>query len=155
MNRVLVATEKPFSPDAIKKIEKIFNKAKGKYKLELLEKYKSREQLTEAVKDISALIVRSDLINYEVFEAAKNLKVVVRAGAGYDNIDLEAASAKGVVVMNTPGQNSNAVAELAIGLAIYGVRELFSGMQGGELRGRTMGLHGFGDCTYQVNKMNL
>lgn len=144
MNRVLVATEKPFSPDAIKKIEKIFNKAKGKYKLELLEKYKSREQLTEAVKDINALIVRSDLINNEVFEAAKNLKVVVRAGAGYDNIDLEAASANGVVVMNTPGQNSNAVAELAIGLAIYGVRELFSGMQGGELRGRTMGLHGFG-----------
>jgi len=90
------------------------------------------------------LIVRSDIVDAEVLNAAQNLKIVVRAGAGYDNIDLETAAKNGVVVMNTPGQNANAVAELAVGLAIYGIREMFSGKQGGELRGRTLGLHGFG-----------
>lgn len=142
MRKVLIATEKPFAPAAIKKISKIIEKAN--YKLQLLESYSSKQELFEAVFDADALIVRSDKIDREVFEAAQNLRIVVRAGAGYDNVDLEAATKKGVVVMNTPGQNSNAVAELAIGLAIFGIREMFSGKPGGELRGRTLGLHGFG-----------
>lgn len=142
MRKILIATEKPFAPAAIKKINKIFKKAY--YEMQLLEGYSSKKELLEAVAETEALIVRSDKIDAEVFEAAPNLKIVVRAGAGYDNIDLEAATKKGVVVMNTPGQNSNAVAELAIGLAILGIREMFSGKPGGELRGRTLGLHGFG-----------
>ena len=112
--------------------------------MQLLEGYSSKQELLKAVSSADALIVRSDKIDEEVFEVAQNLKIVVRAGAGYDNIDLETATKKGVVVMNTPGQNSNAVAELAIGLAIFGIREMFSGKPGGELRGRTLGLHGFG-----------
>ncbi len=144
MRKILVATEKPFAPVAIKKISKIFEKAGNEYKLVLLENYTDRKELLRAVSDADALIVRSDIVNAEVFEAAPGLKIVVRAGAGYDNVDCNAASAKNVVVMNTPGQNSNAVAELAIGLAILGIREMFSGKPGGELRGRTLGLHGFG-----------
>ena len=142
MRKILIATEKPFAPAAIKKISKIIKKAN--YKMQLLEGYSSKQELLEAVSTAEALIVRSDKIDKEVFEAAPNLKIVVRAGAGYDNVDLEAATKNGVVVMNTPGQNSNAVAELAIGLAIFGIREMFSGKPGGELRGRTLGLHGFG-----------
>lgn len=142
MRKILIATEKPFAPAAIKKISKIIKKAS--YKMQLLEGYSSKQELLEAVSTAEALIVRSDKIDKEVFEAAPNLKIVVRAGAGYDNVDLEAATKNGVVVMNTPGQNSNAVAELAIGLAIFGIREMFSGKPGGELRGRTLGLHGFG-----------
>lgn len=144
MRKILIATEKPFAPVAIKKISKIFEKAGKEYNLVLLENYTERNDILKAVADADALIVRSDIINAEVFEAAPKLKIVVRAGAGYDNVDCDAASAKNVVVMNTPGQNSNAVAELAIGLAIFGLREMFSGKPGGELRGRTLGLHGFG-----------
>lgn len=144
MRKILVATEKPFAPVAIKKISKIFEKAGNDYKLVLLENYTDRKELLRAVSDADALIVRSDIVNAEVFEAAASLKIVVRAGAGYDNVDCDAATAKNIVVMNTPGQNSNAVAELAIGLAILGIREMFSGKPGGELRGRTLGLHGFG-----------
>ncbi len=139
---VLIATEKPFTSEATKKINKVFQKAG--YKAIFLEKYKSNAELLNAIVGAEALIVRSDMINNEVFARAKNLKIVVRAGAGYDNIDLEAAKNHGVVVMNTPGQNANAVAELAVGLAIFGIREMFSGKPGGELRGRTLGLHGFG-----------
>jgi D-3-phosphoglycerate dehydrogenase len=142
MKRVLIATDKPFAPVATKKIGKVFKKAG--YSVELLENYTSKAELLAAVKNADALIVRSDIVDAEVIEAAPELKIVVRAGAGYDNIDLQTATKKGVVVMNTPGQNANAVAELAIGLAIYGIREMFSGKQGGELRGRTLGLHGFG-----------
>jgi D-3-phosphoglycerate dehydrogenase / 2-oxoglutarate reductase len=142
MRKILVATVKPFAPPAIKKIGKIFNKSG--YELTLLENYESKQQLLEAVSRAEAAIIRSDKFDEEVFDAGKNLKIVVRAGAGYDNVDLEAASKRNIVVMNTPGQNSNAVAELAIGLAIYGLRELFSGKAGGEMRGRTLGLHGFG-----------
>lgn len=142
MKTVLIATDKPFAPAAIQKISKVINKAG--YNLKLLEKYTSKQELLDAVQDTEALIVRSDNIDDEVFEAAKNLKIVVRAGAGYDNIDLKAATQKGVVIMNTPGQNANAVAELAVGLAIFGIREMFSGKMGSELRGRTLGLHGFG-----------
>ncbi|KAF0238258.1 MAG: D-3-phosphoglycerate [Prolixibacteraceae bacterium] len=142
MKTVLIATDKPFASNAIHKIGKVFRKAG--YTLKLLEKYKSKQELLGAVKGADAMIVRSDIIDADVISAAKNLKIVVRAGAGYDNINLEAASQKGIVVMNTPGQNANAVAELAVGLAIYGIREFFSGKIGGELRGRTLGLHGFG-----------
>jgi len=140
--KVLIATQKPFVPAAIPKIRKIFDKAG--YRLDLLENYTERSQLFAAVADTDALIVRSDYIDAEVLDAGRKLKIVVRGGAGYDNIDCKAASARDVVVMNTPGQNSNAVAELAIGLAIYGLREFFSGKPGGELRKRTLGLHGFG-----------
>ncbi len=142
MKKVLIATEKPFSPVAVKRIGKVLKKAG--YRMLLLENYTSRNMLLESVANVDAVIIRSDKFDREVLEAAKNLKIVVRAGAGYDNVDLQAATEKDVVVMNTPGQNSNAVAELAIGLAIFGIREFFSGKTGGELRGRTLGLHGFG-----------
>lgn len=142
MRRILVATEKPFAPLAIKKIGKIFEKAG--YSVSLFENYTAKQQLLNAVTEADAIIIRSDVFDEEVFLAAKNLKIVVRAGAGYDNVDLNAATQRGVVVMNTPGQNANAVAELAIGMAIFGLREMFSGRPGGEMRGRTLGLHGFG-----------
>lgn len=142
MRKIVVATEKPFAEAAVSKISKIFRNAG--YELKFLEKYASKQELTEAVSEAEGLIVRSDIIDEEVMKNAHNLKIVVRAGAGYDNIDLTAASEHGVVVMNTPGQNANAVAELAVGLAIFGIREMFSGKSGGELRGRTLGLHGFG-----------
>ncbi len=142
MRKVLIATEKPFAPVATKKIGKILKKAG--YEITFLENYTSKNELLEAIDDKEAVIIRSDLIDEKVIKAAKKLKLVVRAGAGYDNVDLRAASERGIVVMNTPGQNSNAVAELAVGMAIFGIRELFSGKPGGELRGRTLGLHGFG-----------
>ncbi len=143
MTKLLVATEKPFHPDTIPGIQKIAQEAG--YELALLEKYTDKSQLLEAVKDATALIIRSDKVTAEVIDAAKELKIVIRAGAGYDNVDLEAASAKGVVVMNTPGQNSNAVAELAIGMMIYHARGQFNGKSGTELRGKTLGIHAFGN----------
>jgi len=142
MKRILIATDKPFANVATKKMAKVFKKAG--YNLQLLENYTTKNELLSEVKEVDALIVRSDIVDAEVLRAAQNLKIVVRAGAGYDNIDLETATKNGVVVMNTPGQNANAVAELAVGMAIYGIREMFTGKQGGELRGRTLGLHGFG-----------
>ncbi len=142
MATILVATDKPFASSALEKIRKVITKAGHNF--ELLESYNSREQLLAAVQNADALIVRSDVIDAGVLSAAPQLKIVVRAGAGYDTIDAAAAGKMGIVVMNTPGQNANAVAELAVGLAIYGVRELYSGKTGGELRGRTIGLHGFG-----------
>ena len=142
MTRVLVATDKPFAADALEKIGKIFRKAE--FELHLLEKYTSKDQLVAAVAGMDALIVRSDKVDPDVLQAAGNLRIVVRAGAGYDNIDCDLAARRGIVVMNTPGMNANAVAELTIGMAIYGLRGMFSGKSGGELRGRTLGLHGFG-----------
>lgn len=142
MKKVLVATEKPFAEVAVKKIAKIFEKAG--YNLKFLENYTGKQPLKEALQGVDAVIVRSDLMDADVIDNASQLKIIVRAGAGYDNIDLAAATQKGIVVMNTPGQNANAVAELAVGMAIYGIREFFSGKPGGELRGRTLGLHGFG-----------
>ncbi len=142
MKRILIATEKPFAPAAIKKMNKVFKKAD--FKVDLLEKYSSKQDLLDAVSKANAAIIRSDKFDTEVLNAAKKLKIVVRAGAGYDNVDLATATKNSVVVMNTPGQNANAVAELAVGLAIFGIRELFSGKPGGELRNRTLGLHGFG-----------
>ncbi len=142
MKRILIATEKPFAPAAIKKMNKVFKKAD--FKVDLLEKYSSKQDLLDAVSKADAAIIRSDKFDAEVLNTAKKLKIVVRAGAGYDNVDLATATKNSVVVMNTPGQNANAVAELAVGLAIFGIRELFSGKPGGELRNRTLGLHGFG-----------
>jgi D-3-phosphoglycerate dehydrogenase / 2-oxoglutarate reductase len=142
MRKVLIATEKPFAQVAVKKISKILTKAG--YDFTFLENYSSKQELMEAISNVEAVIIRSDLIDEKVIKSAKKLKIIVRAGAGYDNVDLRVASENGMIVMNTPGQNSNAVAELAIGMAIFGIRELFSGKPGGELRGRTLGLHGFG-----------
>ena len=143
MKKVLVATDKPFAPVAVKGIREVVEKAG--YTLLMLEKYTAPEQLYEAVAEADAVIIRSDLITREVLEAGKNLKIVVRAGAGYDNVDLAAATEKGVVVMNTPGQNSNAVAELALGMMVYGARGFFSGKSGTELKGKKIGIHAFGN----------
>lgn len=144
MKKVLIATEKPFAPVAVKKIQKVFSQPGDDFELEWLENYTQREVFLNAVTDAHALIVRSDIVDANLLDQASELKIIVRAGAGYDNIDIDAATARKVVVMNTPGQNSNAVAELTIGLAILGIREMFSGKSGGELFGRTLGLHGFG-----------
>lgn len=140
--KVLIATEKPFAPVAVKGIQEILEKAG--LECALLEKYTEKSQLLEAVSDATALIVRSDKVDAEVLKASPNLKIVVRAGAGYDNVDLEAATAQGVVVMNTPGQNSNAVAELAVGMLLFAVRNQFDGTSGSELKGKTIGLMAFG-----------
>ncbi|HOY51768.1 MAG TPA: NAD(P)-dependent oxidoreductase [Prolixibacteraceae bacterium] len=148
MKKILIATEKPFAPAASEKINKIF--AKAGYKVFTLENYTDKSELLTAVNGVDAMIIRSDQVDREVLDAAEQLRIVVRAGAGYDNVDCNYAREKGVVVMNTPGQNANAVAELAIGLAIYGLREMFSGKPGGELRGRTLGLHGFGYVAQNV-----
>jgi D-3-phosphoglycerate dehydrogenase len=141
--KVLVATEKPFAKAAVDGIRNIVEGAG--HKLALLEKYTSVEELYAAVADADALIVRSDKVSKEVVNAAKNLKIVVRAGAGYDNLDLAACSEKGIVAMNTPGQNSNAVAELAIGMMIYASRNCFTPGTGSELKGKTIGIHAYGN----------
>ena len=143
MKKVLIATEKPFAPAAVDGIKNVF-KIAG-YEVVLLEKYTDKAQLVEAVADIDAMIIRSDKATKEVIDAAKNLKVIVRAGAGYDNIDLDACTAKGVVAMNTPGQNSNAVAELAFGMMLYSIRKAFDGTSGSELRGKKIGIHAYGN----------
>lgn len=143
MKKVLVATVKPFAKKAVDGIREILEKAG--YEMALLEKYESQADLINAVADADALIIRSDVVDKEVIDAAKNLKIVVRAGAGYDNIDLEAATAANVVAMNTPGQNSNAVAELALGMMVYQARTQFSGKAGTELRGKKLGVHAFGN----------
>lgn len=140
--KVLVATDKPFAKEAVDGIREIVEKAG--YELALLEKYGDKGKLIDAVKDADALIVRSDKVTAEVIEAAGKLKVVVRAGAGYDNVDLAAASAKGIVVMNTPGQNSNAVAELAVGMMVFMARNQFNPGTGHEISGKTLGIHAYG-----------
>lgn len=140
---ILVATEKAFSPVAIKQIREVIDAAG--FNLALLENYTDKSQLIDAVKNADALIVRSDKVTADVLDAARQLKIVVRAGAGYDNLDLQACTAHNVVAMNTPGQNSNAVAELVFELMLFQIRGGFSGKTGSELRGKTMGLHGFGN----------
>lgn len=142
MKKILVATEKPFAKNAVDGIKKIVEGAG--YNMELLENYTQKKELLSVVPDVDAIIIRSDIVDNEVLEAAHKLKIVVRAGAGYDNIDLVSAKAKGVVAMNTPGQNSNAVAELAIGMMIFAARNNFNGTSGSELRGKKLGLHAFG-----------
>ena len=141
--KVLVATEKPFAKAAVNGIREIVEK--NGHELALLEKYTDASQLIDAVADADALIVRSDKVTAAVVEAAKKLKIVVRAGAGYDNLDLAACTAHNVVAMNTPGQNSNAVAELAIGLMIYMSRNQFTPGTGRELKGKTVGIHAYGN----------
>jgi D-3-phosphoglycerate dehydrogenase len=141
--KILVATEKTFAPIAIRQIREV-TEAAG-FKLAVLENYKNISELLIAVSDADALIVRSDMVTSEVLNAAKKLKIVVRAGAGYDNLDLKSCTAHKVVAMNTPGQNSNAVAELVFELLLYQIRGGFSGKSGSELRGKTLGLHAFGN----------
>ena len=143
MKKVLVATEKPFAAVAVDGIRKVIEKAG--YELILLEKYTDNAELLAAVADVDALIIRSDKVTPDVIEAGKNLKIVVRAGAGYDNVDLASATANNVCVMNTPGQNSNAVAELAVGMMVYMARGLFNGKAGTELKGKTIGIHAYGN----------
>ena len=139
---ILVATEKPFAPVAVSMIREVVEKAG--HKLTILEKYKTPQELHAAAADADAMIVRSDIVDSAVIAAAPKLKIVVRAGAGYDNLDLNACTAANVVAMNTPGQNSNAVAELAFGMMVYGARGGFDGKAGSELMGKTLGLHAFG-----------
>ena len=141
--KALIATEKPFAKAAVDGIKDIFSKAG--IEVALLEKYTSVDELYKAVADVDALIVRSDKVTKDVVEAAKNLKVVVRAGAGFDNLDLAACTASNVVAMNTPGQNSNAVAELALGMMVYMARNTFQAGTGAELKGKKVGIHAYGN----------
>ncbi len=151
MAKVLVATEKPFSKVAVSEIKKVTDAAG--YELALLEKYTEKSQLLQAVADADALIVRSDKVDAEVVNAAKQLKIVVRAGAGFDNLDLDACTAHGVVAMNTPGQNANSVAELVFGMLVYTVRNFFNGTSGTELNGKTLGLLAFGNVGRNVARI--
>ena len=141
--KVLIATEKPFAKTAVEGIEAILKEAN--YEVVRLEKYADKSELLAAVADVDALIIRSDKVTAEVIEAAKQLKIVVRAGAGFDNVDLAAATAHNVVVMNTPGQNSNAVAELALGMMVYMARNQFNPGTGSELQGKTLAIHAYGN----------
>jgi len=143
MTKVLIATEKPFAPEAIPQIKAVIENAG--FEMVLFEKYSTKEELLNAVVDVEAMIIRSDKITEEVIAAAKNLKIVVRAGAGFDNVDCIAATKAGVTVMNTPGQNSNAVAELAIGLMVMMARGMYNGKSGTELKGKTLGIHAYGN----------
>ena len=141
--KVLVATEKPFAKAAVDGIRKIVENAE--FELQLLENYTDVSEFYKAVSDVEALIVRSDKVTKEVVDAANNLKIVVRAGAGFDNLDLAACSAKNIVAMNTPGQNSNAVAELAVGMMVYMSRNCFNPGTGSELRGKKLGIQAYGN----------
>ena len=149
--KVLVATEKPFAAAAVEGIKQEVEAAG--HELALLEKYTEKAQLLDAVKDADAVIIRSDKVDAEVLDAAKQLKIVVRAGAGYDNIDLAAATAHNVVAENTPGQNANAVAELVFGMLVFGVRNFFNGKAGTELMGKKLGILAFGNVGRNVARI--
>ena len=149
--KVLVATEKPFAANAVKAIKEEIEKAG--HELVLLEKYTEKAQLLDAVKDVEAMIVRSDKITPDVMDAAPKLKIIVRAGAGYDSIDTAYAKEKGIIVENTPGQNANAVAELVLGLLVYAVRAFFNGKSGSELIGKKLGLVAFGNVGRNVARI--
>lgn len=149
--KVLLATTKPFAKVAVDGIRNVIEGAG--FELALLEKYTEKSALLEAVADADAIIIRSDIIDAEVFDAAKQLKIVVRAGAGYDNVDLAAATAHGVCVMNTPGQNANAVAELVFGLMVFAVRNFYNGTSGTELMGKKLGIHAFGNVGRNVARI--
>jgi len=151
MKKILLATEKPFAKVAVEDIKKIASE--GGCELILLEKYTDKNQLLEAVKEANAMIVRSDKVDAQVIEAAKNLEIVVRAGAGYDNIDLKAATEHKVVVENTPGQNSNAVAELAAGMMLMAAREFYSGKSAYELKGKKLGLLAYGNVSKNLARI--
>ncbi len=151
MTKVLVATVKPFAAAAVEQIKAVF--AEANYECNFFEKYASQEDFVAAVGEAEALIIRSDKVTPEVIEAAKALKIVVRAGAGFDNVNLEAATANDVVVMNTPGQNSNAVAELALGMMVYQARNQFKGSSGTELFGKKLGIHAYGNVGKHVARI--
>lgn len=148
MAKILIATEKPFAKVAVDGIKEVA--AEAGVDVVMLEKYTDKAQLLSAVADVEAIIIRSDKIDNEVFDAAKNLKIVVRAGAGYDNVDLDAATAHRVVVMNTPGQNANAVAELVFGLLVFGVRNFYNGKAGTELKDKKLGILAYGNVGRRV-----
>ena len=149
--KVLIATEKPFAKVAVDGIREVLEQAG--YEMLSLEKYTAKQQLLDAVTNVDALIIRSDNVDADVLDAAKQLKIVVRAGAGYDNIDLAAATAHKVVAMNTPGQNSNAVAELALGLMVMAVRNMYNGTSGTELKGKKLGIHAYGNVGRNVARI--
>ena len=149
--KVLIATEKPFAKEALEAIKQEL--ISGGHSVEVLEKYADKAQLLSAVSDANAMIVRSDVIDKSVITAANNLKIVVRAGAGYDSIDTDYAKTKGVVVENTPGQNANAVAELVFGLLVYAVRNFFNGKSGTELKGKKLGILAFGNVGRNVARI--
>ena len=149
--KVLIATEKPFASAAVEGIRDVIESAG--YELAVLEKYTEKQQLLDAVSDADALIVRSDKVDAEVISAAKNLKIVVRAGAGFDNVDLQAATSAEVVVMNTPGQNANAVAELVFGMLVFAVRNFYNGKSGSELLGKKLGILAFGNVGRNVARI--
>lgn len=151
MTKVLIATDKPFAAEAVNGIRNVIEQAG--FELVLLEKYTEKQQLLDAIAGVDAAIIRSDIFDKTVLDAAKNLKIVVRAGAGYDNIDLEAATANNICVMNTPGQNANAVAELALGLAVYAVRNFYNGTSGTELLGKKLGIHAYGNVGRNVARV--
>ena len=151
MKKILVATEKPFAAVAVKGIREVAEAAG--YELALLEKYTSKADLLAAVADADGIIIRSDIVDAEVMDAAKNCKIVVRAGAGFDNVNLEAATERGICVMNTPGQNSNAVAELAFGMMVYAYRNMFNGTSGMELKGKKLGIHAYGNVGRNVGRI--
>jgi len=153
MKKILIATEKPFAPIAVQGIREIAEAAG--YELRLLEKYSDPNDLKLAVVDVDAMIIRSDKATREVLEAGENLKIVVRAGAGYDNIDTIAATELGIIAMNTPGQNSNAVAELVLGMMVFKARNGFDGRAGVELKGKKLGIHAFGNVGQLVAKIAL
>ncbi len=153
MPKVLIATQKPFAPDARDRTSAVLMEAG--YEVKLLESYTDKSELLAAVADVEAMVVRSDKVTDEVMAAAPNLKLVVRAGAGYDNVDCSAAKNRGIVVMNTPGQNSNAVAELAIGMMIMAARGKYDGKSGRELKGKTLGLHAFGNVARRVAEIAI
>ncbi len=149
--KVLIATDKPFAKVAVDGIRNVVEEAG--LELALLEKYTDKQQLLDAVKNVEAIIIRSDIIDADVLEAAKSLKIVVRAGAGYDNVDLVSATKHGVCVMNTPGQNANAVAELALGLMVFAVRNQYNGTSGTELMGKKLGIHACGNVGRNVGRI--
>lgn len=151
MTKILIATQKPFATEAVEGIKKLVEDAG--YEFALLEKYTDNSQLLEAVKDATALIVRSDKITAEVVNAAPELKIIVRAGAGYDNVDLQVTKERGIVVMNTPGQNANAVAELVLGMMVFCARNQFNGTSGSELKGKRIGIHAYGNVGSNVARV--
>ncbi len=149
--KILIATVKPFAAQAVENVKKICSE-KG-YDLEIMEKYPEQNDLVKAVKSVDALIVRSDKVTKEVIDAAEDLKIVVRAGAGYDNLDCDAASARKIICMNTPGQNSNAVAELAFGMMVFMARGHFNGKPGTELKDKKLGIHAYGNVGRNVSRI--
>lgn len=149
--KVLILTEKPFAPEAVKSIRQVIETAG--MEAAVLEKYTDKSQALDAIREADALIIRSDIVDAGLLDAARKLKIVVRAGAGYDNVDLNAATARKVVVMNTPGQNSNAVAELAFGLMVYAARNFYDGSSGTELLGKKLGIHAYGNVGRNVSRI--